>query len=542
MAVTLSFRVRVLLIVLLVALVPLGLVGLWLTRSAARTGESLMHERLTGALGATLDAVIGNWIRERSRLLSVAESPGIRDALRAAPEGPPPPELVDRFAGLGDIADAITVADSGGRAVWALRREAVSGAPAVRVERPAFGVHFDIWEGLVDRPVGRLTVRVRADALLPTGATPPQAAGTVIALFDAQTGMSLIPVSFDPLLLEAVRFQWGGETWVTERRSLAEPPVTVVVAAAVTPFTVPFEGAARQGTLLLLGVAMIGLVMAVLLTRRLTGSLEDLSEAAAAVSAGDLARRVEVGGADEVGRVARAFNTMTESLERTLAELASRESLAAVGQFAASLAHEIRNPLTAIRVDLQRVRAGLPGDSALLEPHERALNEIVRLDETVAKALRAARHGGVDRGTFDLRTPIRAASEAARPAFDERKAHLTLALPDEPLPVEGDAGALEQLFLNLVQNAAQALDTGGCARVEAWGEDGAFVVNVADNGAGVPAALLSRVFDPLFTTRPEGTGLGLTIARRIAEAHSGSIELASGAGEGTTARVRLSQA
>ena len=108
-----------------------------------------------------------------------------------------------------------------------------------------------------------------------------------------------------------------------------------------------------------------------------------------------------------------------------------------------------------------------------------------------------------------------------------------------PIHIKGDLGALEQLFLNLLLNAAQALDSGGGARVTIALEEGTVVVTIRDDGRGMTPARLERVFEPLFTTRAGGTGLGLTIALRIASAHGGSIRLTSEPDRGTTVEVRL---
>ena len=136
---------------------------------------------------------------------------------------------------------------------------------------------------------------------------------------------------------------------------------------------------------------------------------------------------------------------------------------------------------------------------------------------------------------------LRSFARAGDQAFEERGAVLHTPSQSEPIHIKGDLGALEQLFLNLLLNAAQALDSGGVAHVTVAIEDSTVVVTIRDDGRGMPPDQLERVFEPLFTTRPGGggTGLGLTIARRIATAHGGDIRLASEPDRSTTVEVRL---
>jgi signal transduction histidine kinase len=139
-----------------------------------------------------------------------------------------------------------------------------------------------------------------------------------------------------------------------------------------------------------------------------------------------------------------------------------------------------------------------------------------------------------------LSGPLRAALHAAAPEFAARGAALA-DLPSEAdgVVVWGDPGALEQLFLNLLLNAAQALGPGGSAAVELREEERQVVVTVGDDGPGIPPDLLERVFEPFVSTKPAGTGLGLAVARRIALAHRGEIRMESTPGTGTTVHVRL---
>jgi signal transduction histidine kinase len=338
-------------------------------------------------------------------------------------------------------------------------------------------------------------------------------------------------------------FTWNGERWLVARRVLDDPPVEMFAAAPLADYVVPFRAAARRGVIVLVIVAVLCVVAAAALTRRTTRALEELAATADAVASGDLGRTVRVPDGTEVGRLARAFNTMSDSLRRTLDALARRESLAAVGEFAAGLAHEVRNPLTAIRIDLQRADEKLDAESALRVPIRRALGQVERLDATVTGALRLARSGQVGDAMVDVLVPLDAAMHAAEPELARSRATLEVAFPPRAgLSVRGDAAALEQLFLNLLLNAAQSLDDGGTVRVAVEDGDGVVRVAIRDAGRGMSPEVRARLFEPFYTTRSDGTGLGLPLARRIARAHGGEIDVESAPGAGTTVVVRLPRA
>jgi signal transduction histidine kinase len=507
----LSFRAKILLVVLAGAVVPLAIVGLWLTRTASMSGDALLQRRLEGALDRLAPEIGGRWIRVRGDLLSFAE-----DSTRGGP----------------DAVLRALVRDASGAELWRFERggEDVPGAITVRLAlRDPAG-----------RTLGTLEADLRSPALLEGATAAGAAAGAAIGAQDRGSGAWPLSLPFDPMLLERGRFTWGGEEWLGVRRELQEPALMLVAAAPLSPFIQPFKAAARTGALVLGAVAAFSMALATLLTGRLTGTLSRLAGVAEAVSRGDLDQRVVTTSADEVGRVAHAFNAMTESLGRTLRELAQRQSLAAVGEFATRLAHEIRNPLTAIRVDLQRVEEGLPRDAALRAVQARALREVARLDRAVGGALRIARSGSVVLEPLNLRTPLQAAAEAAAPAFAERGAVLE-PIPAEPaeVAVRGDGAAIEQVFLNLFLNAAQALEPGGRAWVEVRRDPEHVTVTLTDEGAGIAPEHRDQAFDPFFSTRPGGTGLGLAIARQIVIAHHGEIRMESAVGKGTTVSVVL---
>jgi signal transduction histidine kinase len=480
-----SLRARILIVVLAAAAAPLALLGPWLPGATTRAAEEMLSKRLDEALARAAFEVGSRWIRVRADLLDA---------------GP---------------AAAVTAHDGGGAAMVVLELPPAASDPA-----------------------SRLRTRVPTQCLLSEPARAAAAAGTVLAAFDVE-GTSLFALPFDPALLVDRRFRWGGDVWLTRRLELREPPLLLVAAAPLGPFTGPFRRAAGRGALVFASTALAAVALAAALTARMTRSIERLAAAAERVAAGELDVRLATG-SDEVGRAAVAFNHMTENLRRTLRQLGEREALAAVGEFAAALAHEIRNPLTSIRIDLQLVEERLPRDSAVREIQSAALDSVRRLDATVHGALDVARSGRIQQSRIDLLKPLRAAVHAAAPELARRHAHLSQPPGDAaPLHVRGDESALERVFLNLLLNTTRAIAESGRVDIAAGEEDGDAVVRIGDDGPGIPPAVLPRVFEPFFTTRADGTGLGLAIAHRIVSAHGGRIRIDSSPGAGCAVEVRL---
>ena len=546
-----SLRAKFLLVVSAGVVVPLAVVGLWLTRATERSGRDLLRTRLDGALVQVVNEVSGRWVVARAALLDMADDAAVRSTLGGI--SPAPPRIASMAVGsrarsmVGEGArdPRIVLGSADGRARWTLRRAGDSIVRLVPVTDGATDVDgivvvLPVTARNTGASLGTIEAHLPVESLVPAGVAGTGGIGAVLGIADRTTGVWLANLPFDPALLKRDEFDLAGERWLVARRTLEEPRLLLAAAAPLAAYTAPFESAARRGALALFLVCLAALTLAAVFTRRLTHSLERLAVAADAVSEGDLEHRVDVPNDDEVGRVARAFNGMVESLRSTLGQLARRERLAAVGEFAASLAHEVRNPLTSIRVNLQRVEEQVPPDSALRTPLERALHEVSRLDRTVSAALRVARSGTPGTDLVDLRAPLDRALEVTAPAFEQARA--TLEAPDAPatsLLVRGDAAALEQLFLNLLLNAAQSLPSGGRITVSAAADDAAAEVSIRDTGRGIPHELLGRIFEPFFTTTKEGTGLGLAIARQIAIAHGGTLDVESEPGVGTTARVRL---
>jgi len=526
-----SLRSRFILVVVFAAIAPLALLGAWLTGSASRSGEDAARDRLDALLQTTAAAVGTEWLKVRSRLLDLAGSPDVLARLSGdrQAEG-----AIDGLPALPVVR--VSILDLSDVPVW---RSQPPGSAGPATEGPTLRVRLPILAAQAGDKVGTLEAEVDVGDLVETPQLGGLPVGTVLAASDPTTGSSLLPIPFDRDMLTLERFGWGGDDWITRRRTLREPRVEFVAAAPISLITEPFARVAKQGLVLLTIVAALSLLITAALTGVMTRSLARLTAAADAVSAGDLEHQVPSPGHDEVGRVAKAFNTMTGSLRRTLREAADRQSLVAVGEFAASLSHEVRNALSSIRLDLQVGAELLPDDPRLREPQERALREIGRLEGTVSGALELARSGKLELGVLDLRDPLGNAVTAARSEFADRRAHLEGSPSGPPVEVLGDGPGLEQLFLNLLLNAAQAAGVDGTAAVRVAVDADTVRVTVEDDGPGMEPEVLERAFEAFYSTRPDGSGLGLAVARRIARLHGGRLKIDTQLGRGTRVEVSL---
>ena len=246
---------------------------------------------------------------------------------------------------------------------------------------------------------------------------------------------------------------------------------------------------------------------------------------------------------------AALYREQRERLDR----LYRAERLAAVGQLAAGVAHEVRNPLTAIRSTMQYLLSGFDPAEPRHQLIREILSEVDRINSTVGDLLSLSRSGELRKAEMDLLAPLGSAVQLVLARAAEQGVALDSEVGDVggdtgglPLPVFGDAGQLRQVFLNLLINALQSMPGGGTITIRTggsfppsasrarWAE-----VRIADDGPGIPPDQLRRVFDPFYTTKREGTGIGLAICHGIIEQHKGTIHLESTVGQGTTAFVRL---
>jgi signal transduction histidine kinase len=245
-----------------------------------------------------------------------------------------------------------------------------------------------------------------------------------------------------------------------------------------------------------------------------------------------------------LGMAAIFHNQHTHMLEvRALeAEVLHRERLSALGNMAATVAHEIRNPLNAISMGLQRLKVEFhPTDDRDQYFHltELMFGEVHRLNSIVEQFLSLARPVEIKAEALPLTEILK--ELAALEDSDAQRSNVrirVIAAPDLP-PLKADPSHLTQVLLNLMLNGLQAMPEGGTLTLEAKTSNSNFLIAVTDTGTGIAAENEQRIFEPYFTTKAKGTGLGLAISRRIIEAHGGTITAANRLGGGCRLEISL---
>jgi PAS domain S-box-containing protein len=227
--------------------------------------------------------------------------------------------------------------------------------------------------------------------------------------------------------------------------------------------------------------------------------------------------------------------TATKALQ---AEIVRTQRLAALGEMAATVAHEVKNPLAAISGPLQILADDFKADDPRKELMKEILGQVKRLDNTVRGLLAFSKPTTPKKQTIVLREFV----ERIARLFGDQDSFRAIQFSVEgapDLPLDADPALLEQVLWNLFLNAAEAMKGSGEVRVSLKPAPGAVEMTIADTGSGISADLLQRLFRPFVTTKTTGTGLGLSLCRKIVEAHRGIIEIRSEPGQGTTVRLRF---
>jgi len=302
-----------------------------------------------------------------------------------------------------------------------------------------------------------------------------------------------------------------------------------------------------QKVLLLIGTAgfVLGILGAAILARRITRPLHRLVEATVRIAKGDFSHTIALpSGQDEVGELARSFNGMTtqllrarEQTEEANRKLVQHEKLASIGRMAATIAHEIRNPLTSVKLNIQKI-AEEEGFAETVKPHlDLSLEGIDQIERFIKELLNFTRVQELSLEKWPIDQIVDESLKVVRDVLAQKKIVVEKACTDGLPAVLADADKLRQVFLNVLRNAHEALGPGGKIGVscDAVAEGGRTMVRVriTDNGPGIPEKDRPNIFEPFFTTKPSGFGLGLANARKIVEQHNGTIAIGRKRGRGS---------
>ncbi len=313
------------------------------------------------------------------------------------------------------------------------------------------------------------------------------------------------------------------------------------------------------------GVIVIGYVMA----RSIAAPIQRLRAVSQAVAAGDLDQQTGLEGSDEIGDLASAFDQMTlrlrertaeaarlyaetvqrnkelaeinRRLQTTQQQLVQSEKLASVGQLTAGIVHDVKNPLAVIKGLAEELLEDAGGGGKLKEQLTAIRDNAARANTIVTDLLKFARQSKPEMKSRDMRESIEAAVRLTEYLMRKGKVKVVIDAPSRPVMAYYDAGQIEQVLINLIQNAIQAMPDGGILRINLSQAPGAVALAVQDTGIGIPPENLGRVFDPFFTTKKEGegTGLGLSVSYGIISRHGGRIGVESKVGQGTTFTILL---
>lgn len=570
-----TFRARLVMVALIVSLVPVLILGVLVRWAGVRrlsdANEQRMKERgdeLVAAWrkgGEVLEA------RLAALLQMLEEDNRVRIALRSG-GGPALQEAVARFAGASGLSVAC-VLDRGGTILAAShfpgdagRRDAGlagladhAGAPVVatvslpasdrivlaRAERVEIGGTGVVALVAGELPVLGLVPGGGEVSLLAERGEGPGAAVRLVGGGDA--GDAAMSPARSALPEFQGRRRIGRILWQGWDEEGVAVPVTLVMAWQDPLLAGLVRSYERALYLALAGAALLALLLGRALSRRLSDPVERLAATARRVHLGRLDERFGGGGGRELDRLGFFLNGMMERIRKGVARVREAEKRATLGELARQVNHDVRNGLVPIRNVMNHLadahRGGADELAGAFEARSPTVEASLDYLGNLADQYRAvAVHGA--RECTDLRGVALAAIEANRTLAPEVRVEGELG--GDPAWVEMDEVSLRRVVENLIGNAVAAVRGAGAAGVVKVtlgpgrdGERSCYRLAVADDGPGIPAALLDRVFEPFFTTREEGSGLGLAIVRRLVRDVGGTIGLESEEGRGTRVTVQL---
>ena len=293
------------------------------------------------------------------------------------------------------------------------------------------------------------------------------------------------------------------------------------------------------------GGFLLGILGAAILARRITRPLNRLVEGTVRIAKGDFSQAMVDTSGDEVGDLARSFNEMIRQLlharqrmEEANRKLVQHEKLASIGRMAATIAHEIRNPLTSAKLNIQKVVEEERFAEAVKTHLGMSLEGIDQIERFIKELLNFTRVPELSLESWPIEQIVEESLKVVADTLAEKGIVIEKSCAAGLPHVFVDADKMRQVFLNILRNAQEALEAGGRIHIACDAvEDGLrkkVRVRITDNGPGIPDKVRPNIFEPFFTTKPSGFGLGLPNARKIVEQHNGTIHLVRKRGRGSS--------
>lgn len=508
-------------------------------RTPRPSTEAAVRKALT-APGAPRNAVVGESVRSKDGRALLSTLPdSLRDALRVHEEA-----LVAE-AGLADSSRLGRLHRLGDSLYYA------AIAPVAGVT----GAHYIHWRrlGLSARQRTQISTLLGSDATLLLGNADDSIWTDLEHILDGR------PRRYGLAVDEALVHEHGGMRHLARSLPIAGTHWMVAAEMPLDTVLAPASQFATQVAAIALLVVLAGLVGAWYVSRDITRPLIELTEGATAIARGDFAHVPRIERSDELGRLSDAFGQMagevaqartaleakvearTRDLEETLAKLGEaqdslvrRERLATLGQLASGVGHELRNPLGVMTNAIYYLRAVLAQQPETVREYLDILQQQVAVSEKiVADLLDFTRAKAPQRAPTALADVVRAqAAQLAAAGYTAISVECDL---PEALPaVLVDAGQAGQVVMNLFTNAAQAMGREGTIRVRALHDVDRVHLEVSDQGTGIAPEHRARLFEPLFTTKARGIGLGLALSRTLARANGGDLDARNNTGRGAT--------
>ena len=303
------------------------------------------------------------------------------------------------------------------------------------------------------------------------------------------------------------------------------------------------EDAKRALIWSMLGIAVLVTGLVAFISQRIgkniTEPIIDLVGFTEQVAEGNLNDQCEIKTQDEIGDLALAFNQMTRNLQQSRDKLIQAERLATAGKMSASFAHEIRNPLSSMRMLSQLLMQKPEMSAEQRQSLQYILEEIERIDNIVKGLMDFARPTTLNLAEQPLVPALQAVLSLMEANLTHHQIRLVLEFAPDLPDLQFDSDKIKQAFMNVVLNAMEAMPQGGTLSVTTFKLEDGISIKVTDTGVGIPEADIEHLFEPFFSRKDKGTGLGLANVKRILEEHGGTVEIESTLNEGATVSMWL---